>query len=186
MKEEIIKKSFELLKNKTFDEISINEICSYCEISKPTFYKYIGSKDDLLTCYYNKVTTDYAELALTLLAEDNYWNSICAGFEKILTWSVTFGHDLYSELFISNLKSNKHTFDIDNNLAQVMIALFIKAQKSGQIRNHSNPEELYYNCVYMCFGYGVNWCINNGEHDLVKDFRKALENVCDADPKYRL
>lgn len=185
MKDIIIKKSYELLKNKRFNELSVNEICEYCHITKPTFYKYIGNKDNLLTYYYNTVINDYASVALTLLAEDNYWKQIYAGFEIILNWSSQFGHDLYSQLFITNLKSNRGTFNFDTELAKVMITLYSKAQQAGQIRNASDPEALYTNCIHLSMGYGVNWCITGGKFDLANEFHKALENVCDVAPEFR-
>lgn len=185
MKEKIIKKAYELLKEKKFEDLTINEICGYCEISKPTFYKYIGNKENLLTFFYTDITNNYASMALTLLAEDNYWKSICAGFDMILGWSSEFGYDLYSQLFITNLKENKGTFLFDENLTKVMQSLYSKAQKNGQIRNQSNPEELYLNCANLSFGYGINWCLNGGKSDLLNEFRRALENVCDVAPEYR-
>ena len=165
--------------------MSVDEICEACGISKPTFYKYLGSKENLLGYFYEDVLKEY-NTAYSMLMEDTYWNQICAGFESIIKASTEFGINLYSNLFIANLKNNQGTFNFDDNLAKTMIVLFEKSQKVGQIRNTSNPKNLYYVCVNASFGYGINWCLGNNKGDLTKLFRKALEDICDVDPKFRI
>ncbi|WKY46438.1 hypothetical protein Q5O24_08565 [Eubacteriaceae bacterium ES3] len=66
-----------------------------------------------------------------------------------------------------------------NELGTFRPSYFKHAQVSGQIGNSSDPRELYLACANMSFGYGVLWCINDGENDLIKDFIHALEIVCE-------
>lgn len=112
-RQRIIDTAFEMIKEKSYEEVSVNDICEKCGITKPTFYKYIGAKENLLTNFYDNVTAEFADTALHMLAADNYWEQICTGFDAILGWSEEFGPDLYSQLFISNLKNNKGTFDFN-------------------------------------------------------------------------
>ena len=184
-RQRIIDTAFEMIKEKSYEEVSVNDICEKCGITKPTFYKYIGAKENLLTNFYDNVTAEFADTALHMLAADNYWEQICTGFDAILGWSEEFGPDLYSQLFISDLKNNKGTFDFNAPLAAAMVSLFKKAQEAGQIHNPGNAEALYFACVHLSFGYGVVWCLNNGSSDLLADFRNALETVCQVDEKYR-
>lgn len=51
-----------LFKEKGFDAVKIEEICSAAEVSVGLFYNYFSSKDALLSEYLNRVTEAYAEL----------------------------------------------------------------------------------------------------------------------------
>lgn len=185
-KKHIITVAYKMFQEKGYDNVTVNDICEECGITKPTFYRYIGSKDQLLAYFYEDVTTEITTQFLKMLAEDNYWEQICIGFEAILSRSKDFGPDLYSQLFISNLRENRGTFDFNDTLTQAMTGLFTKAQQSGQIKNMSEPYNLYMACANMCFGYGIVWCLNHGENDLQRDFRKALEDVCETSEELRV
>ena len=178
----ILNTSYKMFQAKGYDAVKVEDICKKCGITKPTFYRYIKRKDDILTEFYKHVTENFTESALNMIEADNYWEQICIGFESILSRSEEFGPELYSQLFIANLKENKGTFKFDQKLKKVMISLFTKAQKNGQIRNDSDPEALYMSCVYASFGYGVVWCLNNGSFNLLKDFRHAVEIICNVHP----
>ncbi len=184
-KEQIIKTSYKLFMEKGYDNVSINDICNACNITKPTFYNWIGAKDELLSTFYNDLTGNISNKILELAKADNFYEQIWICFKSILEWSLHFGQDLYSQLFISNLKKNKQTFKLNNTLAETMTVLIKKAQQSGQILNKSNPQELYSSSVYLSIGYGVMWCINKGSFDLLSEFRSALENIYEINPEYK-
>ena len=184
-KEQIIKTAYDLFIKEGYDKVTINKICEACDITKPTFYNWIGSKEELLSTFYDRLTSELSIHILEMTIAENYWEQIWTGFKSILEWSRKFGHDLYSQLFISNLKEDKGTFEISSPLAETMTVLLKKAQKDGQIRNKSNPESLYKSSIYLSMGYGVMWCINKGSFDLLKEFRSALENMYDVAPEFR-
>lgn len=186
LKDKIIDISYKLFKQHGYDNVKVEDICEQCEITKPTFYRYIGSKDELLSCFYANLTSEITRELLSVLNTDNYWEQICIGFQAILTHSQKFGADLYSQLFISNLKENKGTFDFVDTLTQTMTAMIDRAQKAGQIKNSSAPHELYMACAHMSFGYGIIWCLNKGNFNLLDEFRAALQNVCDVPTEYRI
>lgn len=182
----IIATAYKMFQKEGYDSVTVSDICEECGITKPTFYRYIESKDHLLSYFYEGVTTELPGQLVQMLTSEHYWEQICMGFDTILMRSQDFGPDLYSQLFISNLRDNKGTFDFNDTLTQAMTALFAKAQQSGQIKNPSEPSELYMACAHMCFGYGILWCLNHGENNLLEDFHTALENVCIVDEKYRI
>jgi AcrR family transcriptional regulator len=185
IKSRIIDTAYRLFKELGYDNVSVNQICHASGITKPTFYRYLKSKDDLISYFYDRLTGELADSLLTMIAAENYWEQIWAGFRSILDWSLEFGQDLYSQLFVANLKENKGTFHISEPLMRAMVVLVERAQNADQIRNKSKAEDLYRNSIYLSFGYGVNWCIEKGSFDLLKEFRAALENMYDVAPEYR-
>lgn len=185
-KNQIITAAYEMFQERGYDNVTVNDICQRCNITKPTFYRYIESKDQLLAYFYENIAAEITQQFMKMLAADNYWEQFCMGFDTILQHSRRFGADLYSHLFISNLREPKGTFDFDDMLTQAMTSVLSKAQQHGQVRNGNDPGELYMACANMCFGYGILWCLNRGKNDLIRDFRIALENVCDVEEAYRM
>lgn len=174
----IVKTSYELFQKKGYSAVTVNDICEACGISKPTFYHYVGSKEELLAIFYSDLTSRLVDELLAQSATDDYWQRIVMAFDTILDYSREFGVNLYSQLFIANLNREIGTFEMRNSLTELMTKLFEKAQESGQIQNHSDPKQLYLSCAAMSFGHGILWCLNRGRNDLLKDFHESLESVC--------
>ncbi len=58
IKEDIIKVSYQMFKERGYDNVTIMDICHELNISKPTFYTYIKSKDELLTLFYKDIENE--------------------------------------------------------------------------------------------------------------------------------
>ena len=174
----ILETSYRLFQEKGYNAVKVNDICDACGISKPTFYHYVGSKDELLTIFYSYILSRFSEEILAQSANDDYWQRIVQVFDTILEHSLEFGVNLYSQLFIANLNREIGTFTIEESLTELMTQLFEKAQKNGQIQNPADPRSLYLSCMSLCFGHGILWCLNRGRNDLLRDFRRELEIVC--------
>ena len=185
MKQHIIDTAYGLFQQKGYDGVTVSDICAASGITKPTFYHYLKSKEELLSCFYSRLTGELAQHMLEMVVAENYWEQIWAGFAAILEWSEEFGQDLYSQLFISNLREDKGTFNVSQPLTRTMVLLMERARKAGQIRNQSPAHELYIASIYLSIGYGVRWCIEKGSFELLHEFRAALENMYDVAPEYR-
>ncbi|NYB75766.1 TetR/AcrR family transcriptional regulator [Sedimentibacter hydroxybenzoicus DSM 7310] len=185
IKQRITDTAYELFQEQGYDNTSVKNICEACGISKPTFYYYLKSKEELLSCFFNQLTDELATHMMDMVVAENYWEQIWAGFKTLMIRSKGFGQDLYAQLFISNLKENKGTFDVNESLMHTMVILVERAQKSGQIRNQTPAEDLYRDSIYLNIGYGVRWCIEKGSFDLLSEFRAALENMYDIAPEFR-
>ena len=183
--ERILQTSYTLFQERGYTEVTVNDICEACGISKPTFYHYVGSKDEILAIFFSDMSSKLTEELLAQSATDDYWQRIVMAFDTILGHSQEFGVNLYSQLFIANLNREIGTFTMRDSLTDLMTMLFAKAQESGQIGNRSDPRRLYLSCASMCFGYGILWCLNRGRNDLLGDFREALETVCEVQKKDR-
>ena len=154
VKKNIISISYNLFKEKGYDNVTINDICDKCNITKTTFYRYISSKEDILTYF----------------------------FDLIIERMQVFTKDLYAQLFITNLKNNHGTFDEIDMVKTVVCILIKKAQESNQIHNQSNPEELYDMCSQICFGCGIKWCLNLID-DVRKEFIKSISLALQVDSR---
>ena len=47
------------------NKVRVNQICEHCNITKPTFYKYVNSKDDLILNLYDQTISNILGDTLT-------------------------------------------------------------------------------------------------------------------------
>ena len=62
VKKNIISISYNLFKEKGYDNVTINDICDKCNITKTTFYRYISSKEDILTYFFDQINDELYDL----------------------------------------------------------------------------------------------------------------------------
>ncbi len=183
MKQLIITTAFKLFQEQGYTKVTVDAIAAACGITKPTFYNKFRSKDDLIASYFKQMTEDLSLSMVSMAEEDSYWGRIIKGYKTLMDWSLQFGHDMYSQLFITNLKTDRGTFNLSIPLAKTMITLIEKAQDAGQIRNPRPAEDLYTASVHLTYGYGVYWCIKGGNFDLFPQIKKALGDLYDVAPE---
>lgn len=172
--------AYQLFREKGYDNVTINDICKSCSITKPTFYAYIPSKDDILARFYDEVTEAIASKTASLILAENYWEQLLICFETLIEESMKIGFDLSRQMFIMNLKEDHGSFDLRPSLTKVAVAIIQKAQKAGQIRNTSTPESLYRASAFAFTGYELMWCIKGGTFDWKKEVKLALEDIYDV------
>ena len=57
-KETITEVALDLFLKEGFNNVTVNQICEHCNITKPTFYKYVNSKDDLILNLYDQTISN--------------------------------------------------------------------------------------------------------------------------------
>lgn len=184
VKNKIINTSYNLFQTKGYDNVTINDICNACNITKTTFYRYISSKEDILTYFFNQINDELYDLVINIASADNYWQQIIYVFDLIIDRMQVFTKELYAQLFITNLKNNHGTFNEIDMVKSVVCILIKKAQENDQIHNQSNPEELYDLCSQICFGCGIKWCLNLID-DVRTEFIKSISLALLVDEKIK-
>lgn len=182
VKAEIINVAFELFKKEGYDQVTINDICQKCHITKPTFYRYISSKEEILTHFFDQIHDELEALAIHLASANNYWQQIICVFDLIIDRMQFFTKDLYAQLYISNLKNDHQTFAEIKVVKELITVLIDKAQQSHQIHNPGDPEALYEMCSVICFGCGIKWCLNLID-DIHESFVQNLAIALQVDQK---
>lgn len=184
IKQKIINQAFRLYKENSTN-ISVGDICTACNISRPTFYKYFKNKDILFKYFYEYMGDIIEKEMINIVYEDTFIEQIWFIFDRYITYVEEYGAEFMSKLLIANLRENILSFEILKNLWDVAANLISKAFNSGQIRNSSEPAELY---VVLCRYYDgcvQYWCSHEGKIDVRKEIRKGFEHILDVSPQYR-
>ncbi|EOS60099.1 hypothetical protein C815_01666 [Firmicutes bacterium M10-2] len=181
----IVNCAYHLFDEKGFDNVSVMDICVACDITKPTFYKHVNSKEDLLSYFFQSLTAKIPDDWYKYSDETNFWEKIRTGFCFFMDYVQSIGIDLFTAAFISNLHLYKGTFEDIPSFKSEMIDLIRMGQQTKQIKNNSDPEQLYECGVALATGYGAYWCfLNDKDHDLTMDFVAALRNTFQVDQSY--
>jgi len=184
-KDRIFETAGRLFKEKGYDNVTINDICEACGITKSTFYYHIGSKQEIILQFYDHIIDNLTPLLIKMLDTINNWEQLMLLFEMLIQNISELGANVNKQLLIINLQKNQRTFDLRKNLEELAISIIRKGQKNKQIRNPGDPQQLYEAAAYMFTGYEYMWCVLDGNFDWKGQFYRSLENIFDVDPALR-
>lgn len=179
-KDKIIKTAYELFRIHGYRSVSVMDICEACHITKPTFYKYIESKQSLLKYYFTNMTAN-----LPAKKEKNeelsYYDRIIEAFSGYYGPIEEIGLDLYHQVIISNLEVPMGTYDDDYQFNS-MIEHFIRSgQEVGEFGNKADANFLMNASLSLSLGSAVNWYLNKtSEESIFTIFQDELATLLEV------
>ena len=181
---EITEKSLALFREKGYNNVGVIEISEACGISKPTFYKYATSKEDLLASFFQPLTCveviDAAEIP-----DEKLWDTMNERFDKLIRYCTSLGCDLLTELFISNVNQYRGTFNEVDGYSDNLLIILDRLKDLGIITNPSSSRALMHTLIGTLIGTlmgtAAYWCLTNGTADESKLVRNALHNILMVD-----
>jgi len=186
MKAQIVQAGGQLFKQKGYDAVTVNDICQACNITKPTFYYHIKSKQDILLHLYDVIIENLTPILLEMLHSSSSWDQIILLFDHLINNITTLGADLNSQLLIVNLQRKEQALHLRKPLEEIANDIIATGQKSGQFRNENEAASLYKAAAYMFTGYEYMWCTLRGQFNWREEFFNSLEALLDVDPTLRV
>lgn len=183
-KAEIQKVAVKLFLEKGYSNVTIMDICNELNITKPTFYKYVAAKEDLIIDLYDLIVKRITTDVLKVINVDSSIERLVLIFDELMNETITYNSDLYSQMLIANLNENRHSFDMRDEMTRICVLLVKKAQENHEIHNMQPPEILYETLAYCFTGYETMWCIRDGLSDLKKEFYDSMKVILNVDEKY--
>ena len=187
-KKRIREVALKLFNEKTFQQVTLNEICSASGVNKHTFYYYFKSKDELLKDYY-KIPSKLTSYDLTtILTADSYVEQLWLLNKNFLDFIDNSGISIVKQLIIKNLKEDVGTFKISEEkkeMLKVQCEIIRKGQSNGEFLNKTDPEVLVVLLKQVTHSTAVTWSLKNGDFDFKTAVRYMYEMIFDVAPKYR-
>ncbi len=184
----ILARAMELIKDKGFDQVTLNDICAASEVSKHTFYYYFQSKEDLLLDFFVLPKEVTASRLTSILSADHHIDKFWNLTEPIVEFFENMGPEIARRIVIVNMTRDIGTFDNSKRHQELHKAeetLLEKAYESGEIRNGSRAAELRTIVFLQAMGLVAKWCMSNGSFDLKASTRSAMEIALDVEPSLR-
>ena len=123
---------YQLLEKRSFESLSVNEICESGMVHRTTFYKHFYDKYDLLVYLFNLVTKDYFSTDLKDRL-NNPFQTIEATFtnkeelekiEKVQKDDVSFGKifkEVCVDIMKADIKENIHRISVDKTIPEDLV-----------------------------------------------------------------
>jgi hypothetical protein len=178
----------DLIKEKGYDSVTLNDICTAASISKNTFYYYFKSKEELLLQFYSTPMDAIISNLTSILMEENSVDQFWKLIEPMLDFIVENGTEITKRMLFALTNQNIDPYNIsgfrqDRN--DVGVKIIERAQSSGEIINSSDPVLLFNNVQAQTIGVIIFWCTQKGEFDFKNAVRLAIEVCLDVKPELR-
>ncbi len=183
-KERITEVAINLFQERGYDNVTVQDICDACDITKPTFYNYVEAKESLILNIYDKVIRELLNNSYELIVLPTSLDQFYYIFHKLITDTTKYHADLISQLFVSNFKENKGSFMLRDPLTKLAKTILKQAQDKGEIHNTSDSESLYLSIAYMFNGYIITWCMTQGHFNL-NEFYQRCNDILIVDQQYK-
>jgi len=187
-KKRIREVALNLFNDKTFEKVTLNDICAASCVNKHTFYYYFKSKDELLKDYY-KIPSKLTSYDLTtILTADSYVEQLWILNKCFLDFIEDSGVSIVRQLIIKNLKDDVGTFKISEEkkeMLKLQCEIIRKGQANEEFLNKTDPEVLVILLKQITHSTAVSWSLKNGNFDFKTAVRYMYEMIFDVAPKYR-
>lgn len=180
IKEKISRTAIDLFLKQGYTQVTIQDICKACGITKPTFYKYAGSKENLILDLYDTPINALLIDTYHFLETPSHYGQLLLVFRTLIGETKKYGPDLFSQMFISNLTCDHHSLDMRESLTKLCVMIIEKGQKAHEFGASGDPAALYNGIAHMYTGYECLWCIKKGDYDWEPEFFHSLEEILDV------
>lgn len=169
--------ALQLFMENGYNNVTIMDICQQLHITKPTFYKYVSSKEDLILDLYDTTIENILSDSYLLIEADTHYEQLLIVFKSLIEETTRYGFDLFSQMLISNLNENRHSLDMRPQLTDLCRAIIEKSQQKHEIQNMNSATSLYKSIAYAFSGYEFNWCVYKGDFDWETQFFESIRDI---------
>lgn len=169
-----------LFKEKGFDNVTINDICAACEISKHTFYYHFESKENLLKTLI-KFPQQFSDVELTtIMLMESPYDQYCELLRTRIRHFEYCGKEIMKKILVAQLTSNyDKKVPMDKRpMIELQIGFITKSQERNEIANKADPHTLSKAASCLLIGISQIWTTHpNDGFDLEKEFFKLLDTL---------
>lgn len=155
-----------LLKEKSFQDITINEITKTAQISRCTFYRNFSNKEDILQIHIQRIWTDYKKEIMNMTE---------ISMPKV-SYSIFKVMELHSS-FLKILYKNKLSYLLVDHFDIALLELF--KEKRALLFNEMGEEKVQYALRYSIGGFSrlaEQWILSDETISPV-EMEKIMKNI---------
>lgn len=168
-KQNILDTVTEIMSEKTFDEMNIQEICKKANISVGAFYHHFENKAALIIEIYKDVDVFFQHEILDMVKDLNPIEAILEYLKQQCKYAEDAGCDVIKNLYKAQIDNGNVFFlSIDRGLPQGLQKLVEKASEQGLLLPDVAPEQITKELLILSRGIIYNWCVNNGQNEIQK------------------
>lgn len=169
----IVDTAYEMFLEGGYDNVSVRDICRQASITKPTFYKYLSSKENILIALHEKMEEESLRKAAELRDSDPM-EALCQCLLHYQTMSANAGWEMLRGYIVSMLHDGTHSWHYSERYADVIEELLEDLQKQGRIVQDCSAAMLCLLLVNSLCGLTIYWTQQCGQFDLPEQSRKLI------------
>lgn len=172
-KEEVAETAISLFKRDGYNNVTVNDICKACGISRSVFYSSFNGKRSILEYMVEKPQHNDDASFMKFAHADNDFERIWQLFDRFITIAYDFGPELTSTLFIMQFESPEGIRAAVHALDDLFATLATNCAKSGIIDTEEPPDLLSRIATDLVCHELYVWCSQKGNFSL-----RARAAVC--------
>lgn len=187
-KQRIRETATHLFRERSFEHVTLNDICEASGVNRHTFYYYFKSKDDLLDHYFDLPWDLSATEVADMLTADTYIDQLWLITKKFVDFIDHLGMTIVRQVLVQNMTKDVGTFRPHHRmreLSRLQISIIEKGQAAGQFKNLSDPTALVVLLQQTVHSTCLMWVVLNGSFDHAKHTRFLFETLLDVAEEYR-
>lgn len=181
-KKKIYDAAEEILTLYDYDTVTIRNICKVSGVSYGSFYNLFDSKEEFLRFY---LTNDFTNYMNAYLVQHENFSSLdplqksieifvcCAHYN--LKKGIAFIRSFYSTKNYSLYPLSNHAEYSFTPLLKMGKQYLLEAQEQGQLKTEIDIEQMIRMYCYIFNGITFNWCLSQGEMDIVSVTKQILQ-----------
>lgn len=174
----IVECALKLFREKGYDNVTIQEICHCSKITKSTFYYHFPSKESLIKEYTEQTSRTTQENFAEIMALESNVLQLWAIFNSYIKKNNEYGSPVVGQVYRTLLSTCDETdFPRYLILFNTVVILIEKAQKSGEIQNMSQPEQIAEALYYGSRGIVYSWAAGQGGFCLREKFKNLFNGL---------
>lgn len=181
-KKKIFDAAIELIKEKGYQNVTIDEICASCNVTKGAFYYHFDSKESVIEQIHldtdQIVEKKIAQLlkmppSLKIFQEMSYFY----GEITVERGIEVMRHKLHSNIDAAITNGGYHDFfDPEKRPAlKLFKSIFLEIQNNGEVTQDASFETFFRHLIIAYNGVVLDWCCNGGSYDLPSEIEMATK-----------
>jgi TetR/AcrR family transcriptional regulator, cholesterol catabolism regulator len=182
-RQKIFETSLELFNRHGYDNVTIDDICEKIGVSKGAFYTHFKSKDQVVLENFIHLNSFYDDVIGEIPAKKNSLEKMFLFQQKIMKNISSIGYEAVKLVYhLETAQHKKKSFLISKKISlyRIITALVREGQKSGAIRKDKSADTIASMMVQIYRGIILDWCLDNGGHDLVASINGMMPFIYEA------
>jgi len=166
-KEKILSIALEILEEKGFENMSINEICERAEVSTGAFYHHFSGKEGIIVEGYRQTDDYFVSEVIGSLKGSTEIERIIEYLQQQGEYAHVKGVDLISNVYKAQINNGSQFFlSMERGLPSGLRILVEKAIKDGELNSATNGNDLTNELLIITRGIIYNWCQCKGAYEI--------------------
>lgn len=174
-KKKLLEVAIDLIVQKGYDNVSINEICKESGVTKGAFYHHFNAKEDIISQLYYDVDDFFMVNVLKMMEGKTTREKLSIFIQQQIYCADSIGSDIVTQIYKHLTKGiNSIIISKDRSFYKILCNIVSEGIEKKEIKVAMAEDEIV--DYILCFSRGIidDWHLHNGSYDLKEKTNKYL------------